>query len=231
MCHALCFQITTMALSCVMPCVPRSQQCPSHVSCLVFPDHINVPAMCRTLCSQITAASQSCVMPFVPRSHQCPSHVLYVPRSSTSVEVWLHLAWQKRLSELPWRGEIVVTCNGKEKVGILSFLLSPVLFLSLPLLPPPLSVRWKGFNLQLVQGMVIVSAHQSLHNCYECQTKCLLVEWSVLKLGGWGGGGGPRQFLQPIELLQKSGKRQVPESGQPPIGHISHLMEERLVRR
>ena len=148
MCHALCSQITSVSQSCVVPCVPRLHQCPSHVSCLVFPGYISVlnmchamcaqsvPVMCHALCSQITAVSKSCVMPYVPRSQQCPSHVFYVPRSSTSVEVWLHLAWQKRLSELPWRGEIVVTCNGKEKVGILSFSLPVSL-----LLPPPPSAQ------------------------------------------------------------------------------------------
>ena len=148
MCHALCSQITSVSQSCVVPCVPRLHQCPSHVSCLVFPGYNSVlnmchamcaqsvPDMCHALCSQITAVSKSCVMPYVPRSQQCPSHVFYVPRSSTSVEVWLHLAWQKRLSELPWRGEIVVTCNGKEKVGILSFSLPVSL-----LLPPPPSAQ------------------------------------------------------------------------------------------
>ncbi|KAL8616285.1 hypothetical protein ACOMHN_056228 [Nucella lapillus] len=37
------------------------------------------------------------------------------PRSRTSIEVWLHMAWQQRLSELPWRGAIKVTCNGRDK--------------------------------------------------------------------------------------------------------------------
>ncbi|XP_076470076.1 centrosomal protein of 192 kDa-like [Babylonia areolata] len=37
------------------------------------------------------------------------------PRSRLSIEVWLHMSWQQRLSELPWRGAIVITCNGQEK--------------------------------------------------------------------------------------------------------------------
>ena len=46
----------------------------------------------------------------------------------------------------------------------------------------------------------------------------------------WNWGGGPHQFLQPTELLRKSGNRQVPEAWQPPIGHIDHLIEK-LVKR
>ena len=62
MCHALCSQITSVSQSCILPCAPRSHQCPSHV-------------LCYALCSQITSVSQSCVVPCVPRLYQCPSHV------------------------------------------------------------------------------------------------------------------------------------------------------------
>ncbi|XP_070188282.1 centrosomal protein of 192 kDa-like isoform X2 [Littorina saxatilis] len=37
------------------------------------------------------------------------------PRSSTGIEVWLHVAWQKRLADLPWRGEVVISCSGQDK--------------------------------------------------------------------------------------------------------------------
>ena len=49
--------------------------------------------------------------------------------------------------------------------------------------------------------------------------------------GGGVGWGGPHQFLQPTELLQKSGNRRAPEAWQPPIGHTNHPIEENLVRR
>ncbi|XP_025115958.1 centrosomal protein of 192 kDa-like [Pomacea canaliculata] len=38
------------------------------------------------------------------------------PRSSVSIEVWLHMAWQKRITELPWHGNLTVICNGKQKL-------------------------------------------------------------------------------------------------------------------
>ena len=54
---AMCSQVTSVSQSCILPCAPRSHQCPthvschvcpecpSHVSCLVFPDHSSVPVM------------------------------------------------------------------------------------------------------------------------------------------------------------------------------------------
>ena len=43
-------------------------------------------------------------------------------RSSQSVAVWLHVQWQSKLSELPWRGRVDVEGNGEKKVSSTSAL-------------------------------------------------------------------------------------------------------------